>query len=182
MVSAESAAADDLRASIVERESRIVGLIPPRSGLWLEPQSNSNLLVERFVESHAVICRDVDPRLRRLKRHRSGAAIVFRGVHRPRARDIDGVITQRAIADTVSTVTRIDPGSAKAKPNGNGHFPCVRLRSLISRSLIRPVPPSADLDTDPKIRRCGDGFRPSGRASRRLDSPPFQKPLQIRTC
>ena len=27
---------DDLRAIIVEREGRIVGLIPPRSGLWRE--------------------------------------------------------------------------------------------------------------------------------------------------
>ena len=80
---------DDLRAIIVEREGRIVGLIPPRSGLWLESQSNPNLLVERFVESRAVICRDVDLLslvFARLKRHRSGAAIVFRGVHRPRAR------------------------------------------------------------------------------------------------
>ncbi len=95
---------DDLRAIIVEREGRIVGLIPPRSGLWLESQSNPNLLVERFVESRAVICRDVDLLslvLARLKRHRSGAAIVFRGVHRPRAHDIVGVITKRAIADTV---------------------------------------------------------------------------------
>ena len=74
---------DDLRAIIVEREGRIVGLIPPRSGLWLESQSNPNLLVERFVESRAVICRDVDLLslvFARLKRHRSGAAIVFRGV------------------------------------------------------------------------------------------------------
>jgi CIC family chloride channel protein len=95
---------DDLRAIIVEREGRIVGLIPPRSGLWLESQNNPNLLVERFVESRAVICRDVDLLslvLTRLKRHRSGAAIVFSGVDRPRARDIVGVITKRAIADTV---------------------------------------------------------------------------------
>jgi CIC family chloride channel protein len=95
---------DDLRAIIVEREGRIVGLIPPRSGLWLESRSNPNLLVERFVESRAVICRDVDLLslvFARLKRHRSGAAIVFRGVHRPRAHDIVGVITKRAIADTV---------------------------------------------------------------------------------
>ena len=95
---------DDLRAIIVEREGRIVGLIPPRSGLWLESQSNPNLHVERFVESRAVICRDVDLLslvFARLKRHRSGAAIVFRGVHRPRAHDIVGVITKRAIADTV---------------------------------------------------------------------------------
>jgi chloride channel protein, CIC family len=95
---------DDLRAIIVERQGRIVGLIPPRSGLWLESQSNPNLLVENFVESRAVICRDVDLLgfvFGRLKRHRSGAAIVFRGADRPRARDIVGVITKRAIADTV---------------------------------------------------------------------------------
>jgi len=95
---------DDLLAIIVEREGRIVGLIPPRSGLWRESQSNPNLLVERFVESRAVICRDVDLLslvFTRLKRHRSGAAIVFTGVNRPRARDIVGVITKRAIADTV---------------------------------------------------------------------------------
>jgi chloride channel protein, CIC family len=95
---------DDLRAIIVEREGRIVGLIPPRSGLWRESRGNPDLLVERFVESRAVICRDVDLLslvLARLKRHRSGAAIVFQGVHRPRVTDIVGVITKRAIADTV---------------------------------------------------------------------------------
>src|SRR5665213_3981221 len=72
-------AADDLRAIIVEREGRIVGLIPPRSGLWRESQNNPNLLVERFVETRVVICRDVDLLslvLARLKRRRSGAAIV----------------------------------------------------------------------------------------------------------
>jgi CIC family chloride channel protein len=95
---------DDVRAIIVERDGRIVGLIPPRSGLWRESQGNPNLLVERFVERRAVICRDVDLLSRvlaRLRRHRSGAAIVFRDAERPRARDIVGVITKRAIADTV---------------------------------------------------------------------------------
>jgi chloride channel protein, CIC family len=95
---------DDLRAIIVERDGRIVGLIPPRSGLWRESQGNPNLLVERFVESRVVICRDDDLLSRvlaRLKRHRAGAAIVFRDADRPRARDIVGVITKRAIADTV---------------------------------------------------------------------------------
>jgi CIC family chloride channel protein len=95
---------DDLRAIIVEREGRIVGLIPPRSGLWRETFGNPNLLVERFVESRSVLCRDVDLLslvLARLRRHRSGAAIVFSGTDRPRARDIVGVITKRAIADTV---------------------------------------------------------------------------------
>jgi CIC family chloride channel protein len=95
---------DDTRAIIVEREGRIIGLIPPRSGLWRESQSNPNLLVERFIESRALICRDVDLLslvFARLKRHRSGAAIVFRGVNRPKIGDVVGVITKRAIADTV---------------------------------------------------------------------------------
>jgi CIC family chloride channel protein len=95
---------DDLRAIVVERDGRIVGLIPPRSGLWLEAQSNPNLLVEGFVESRFVICRDIDLLslvFARLKRRRSGAAIVFHGVRRPRVSDIVGVITKRAIADTI---------------------------------------------------------------------------------
>jgi CIC family chloride channel protein len=95
---------NDLCAIIVEREGRIVGLIPPRSGLWRASQGDPNLKVERFVESRAVICRDVDLLSRvfaRLRRHRAGAAIVFAGADRPRASDIVGVITKRAIADTV---------------------------------------------------------------------------------
>ena len=95
---------DDLRAIVVERDGKIVGLIPPRSGLWRESQSGPGLPVERFVESRAVICRDVDLLslvFARLKRRRSGAAIVFHGVDRPRAKDIVGIITKRAIADTV---------------------------------------------------------------------------------
>ena len=39
--------------------------------------------------------------LARLKRHGAGAAILFQGARRPRATDIVGVITKRAIADTV---------------------------------------------------------------------------------
>ena len=95
---------DDLRAIIVENEGRIVGLIPPRSGLWRESANNPDRLVDDFVEKRAVVCRDVDLLslvFARLKRHRSGAAIVFSGVNRPRARDIVGVITKRSIADTV---------------------------------------------------------------------------------
>lgn len=95
---------DDLRAIIVERDGRIVGLIPPRSGLWLESRDNPNLLVERFVERRMVICRDVDLLslvFARLRRHRSGAAIIFHGVHRPRVRDVVGIITKRSIADAV---------------------------------------------------------------------------------
>jgi CIC family chloride channel protein len=95
---------DDLRAIVVEREGRIVGLIPPRSGLWLESRTNPDLLVERFVENRMVICRDQDLLsmvFARLRRHRSGAAIIFRGRHRPRVSDIVGIITKRAIADAV---------------------------------------------------------------------------------
>lgn len=95
---------DDLRAIVVRREDRIVGLIPPRSSLWLESQINPDLLIEHFVENRVVICRDQDLLslvLARLKRHRAGAAIVFQGAHRPRVDDIVGIITKRAIADTV---------------------------------------------------------------------------------
>ncbi len=95
---------EDLRAIVVEREGRIVGLVPPRSGLWIESRNNPDMLVDRFVESRVVVCRDVDLLslvFARLKRHRAGAAIVFSGAERPRARDIVGVITKRAIADTV---------------------------------------------------------------------------------
>ncbi len=95
---------DDLRAIIVEHEGRIVGLIPPRSGLWRESANNPNRLVDDFVERRAVVCRDSDLLslvLARLKRHRAGAAIVFHGTRRPRAADVVGVITKRAIADAV---------------------------------------------------------------------------------
>jgi CIC family chloride channel protein len=95
---------DDLRAIIVEDEGRIVGLIPPRSGLWRESVNNPNRLVDDFVEKRAVVCRDVDLLslvLARLKRHGAGAAIVFKGERRPRTADVVGVITKRAIADAV---------------------------------------------------------------------------------
>jgi CIC family chloride channel protein len=51
---------DDLRAIIVERIGRIVGLIPPRSGFWRESVSNAARLVGDFAEEHLVVCRDVD--------------------------------------------------------------------------------------------------------------------------
>jgi len=92
------------QAIVVEREGRIVGLIPPRSGLWLESWTNPDLLVERFVEERVVICRDQDLLslvFARLRRHRAGAAIIFRGPNRPRVTDIVGIITKRAIADAV---------------------------------------------------------------------------------
>ena len=94
----------DLRAIIVERKGRIVGLIPPHSGLWAQSQTSPGLLVERFVESRVVVCRDNDLLslvFTRLRRRRCGAAIVFHGAGRPRMRDVVGVITRRAIADAV---------------------------------------------------------------------------------
>jgi CIC family chloride channel protein len=97
---------DDLRAIIVEHEGRIVGLVPPRSGIWRESVNNPDRPVEDFVEKRLVVCRDVDLLslvLARLKRHGAGAAIVFKGSHRPRAADVVGVITKRAIADAVIT-------------------------------------------------------------------------------
>ena len=95
---------DDLRAIIVEQDGRIVGLVPPRSGIWRESVNNPDRPVEDFVEKRLVVCRDVDllsQVLARLKRHGAGAAIVFHGEHRPRASDVVGVITKRAIADAV---------------------------------------------------------------------------------
>jgi len=95
---------DDLRAIVVEREGRIVGLVPPRSGLWREARSNPEALIDTFVESHPALCRDSDLLslvLARLKRRRAGAAVVFSGSGRPRAHDVVGVVTKRAIADAV---------------------------------------------------------------------------------
>ena len=42
---------DDARAIVVERDDRIVGLIPPRSGLWMESQINPDLLMSRHSPS-----------------------------------------------------------------------------------------------------------------------------------
>jgi chloride channel protein, CIC family len=95
---------DDVRAIVVERDGRIVGLVPPRSGLWLEARTNPDVLVESYAESRIVICRDQDLlslAFARLKRHRAGAAIVFRGSARPRINDVVGIITKRAVADAV---------------------------------------------------------------------------------
>lgn len=95
---------NDARAIVVEREGRIVGLIPPRSGLWVQSQINPDVLVEGFAERRLVICRDQDLLslvFARLKRHRAGAAIVFHGNFRPRVGDIVGIVTKRVIADAV---------------------------------------------------------------------------------
>jgi len=96
--------ADEVRAIIVEREGRVVGLAPPRSGLWIAVQKDPETPIDRFVEPRLVVCRDVDLLslvFARLRRRRASAAIVFAGDVRPRVRDVVGVITKRAIADTV---------------------------------------------------------------------------------
>jgi len=53
-------AGDDLRAIVVERDGRLVGLLPPRSGLWREARINPDALIDRFVEQPPAICRDTD--------------------------------------------------------------------------------------------------------------------------
>jgi CIC family chloride channel protein len=94
-----------VRCEIARTGVRKPDLHPPReAGLWRESVNNPGRLVDDFVEERAVVCRDVDLLslvLARLKRHRAGAAIVFKGEHRPRASDVVGVITKRAIADAV---------------------------------------------------------------------------------
>ncbi|MGO9741503.1 MAG: chloride channel protein [Roseiarcus sp.] len=95
---------DDIRAIIVERQGRIVGLISPRSGLWRESVDNPDVIVDRYIDRRMVLCLETDPMglvLARLKRHRSSAAIVYSGEGRPRVKDVVGIITKRAIADAV---------------------------------------------------------------------------------
>ncbi|MEZ5856123.1 MAG: chloride channel protein [Hyphomicrobiaceae bacterium] len=99
-----SANTQDLPAILVEREGRIVGLIPPRSGLWRESGQNPDVLVDQFMEKHLVLCRDTDILslvFGRLRRRHVGAAIVFEGEHKPHANNVVGIITKRAIADTI---------------------------------------------------------------------------------
>jgi CIC family chloride channel protein len=95
---------DEALAVIVEREGRIAGLVPPRSGLWREYRRNPDAIVDDFMEPQIVLCRNDDllsVALSRLKRHGAGAAIVYGGHGRPRVKDIVGILTKRAIADTV---------------------------------------------------------------------------------
>jgi CIC family chloride channel protein len=96
--------ADDLMAIVVEREGRIVGLVPPRSGLWVQRREDPSLTIDAFVEPQLVLIREDDllsRALARLKRHRAGAAIVYAGAGRPLAKNVVGVVTKRAIADAV---------------------------------------------------------------------------------
>ena len=88
---------DDLAPVVVEREGRIVGLVPPRSGLWSRLRSDADVRVEDFMEPNLVLVRDTDllsRALARLKRHRAGAALVYAGEGRPQAKDVVGVRDQ----------------------------------------------------------------------------------------
>jgi CIC family chloride channel protein len=95
---------DDLVPVVVEREGRLVGLVPPRSGLWSRFRADPLVKVEDFMEPNLVLVRDTDllsRALARLKRHRAGAALVYAGDGRPQAEDVVGVVTKRVIADAV---------------------------------------------------------------------------------
>jgi CIC family chloride channel protein len=95
---------DDLPAILLEDDGRIVGLIPPRSGLWRHAKSKPGMLVDGFAERDIVLARETDLLslvFSRLKRRGGGAAIVFRGKHRPKIEDVVGVVTKRVIADAV---------------------------------------------------------------------------------
>jgi CIC family chloride channel protein len=95
---------DDLAPVVVVREGRIVGLVQPRSGLWSRFRADPSVKVEDFMEPLLVLVRETDllsRTLARLKRHRSGAAIVYAAEGKPQAKDVVGVVTKRAIADAV---------------------------------------------------------------------------------
>lgn len=95
---------DILPPIIIEREGRIVGLVPPRSGLWSAALREPTAPVESFARADFVLVRDTDPMSRvftRLHRRQRGAALVSTGTGVPRIGDIVGVITKRAIADAV---------------------------------------------------------------------------------
>jgi hypothetical protein len=86
-------------ASITRSLSRISLGLSFRLATWRAPETAVS-----DPHRHPALCRDTDIlnlALARLKSHGSGAAIVFRGDGRPRARDLVGVITKRAIADAV---------------------------------------------------------------------------------
>ncbi len=96
--------ADNAPPIVVQRDGRIVGLVPPRSSLWLEFQDKPDACVDHYMETRIVLCRDVDLLslvLGRLKRRRCSAALVINKADRPKAQDVIGVVTKRAIADVV---------------------------------------------------------------------------------
>ena len=89
---------------IIERDGHIVGLVPPRSGLWSAALREPSAPVDRFARPDFVLVRDIDVMSRvfaRMNRRRRGAALVYKGKGRPRIGAVVGVITKRAIADAV---------------------------------------------------------------------------------
>ena len=51
---------DDLMPVVVEREGRLVGLVPPRSGLWSRYRADPTVKVEDFMEPNLVLVRETD--------------------------------------------------------------------------------------------------------------------------
>jgi CIC family chloride channel protein len=89
---------------VVVRDERIVGIVPVRSSLWPRALRDPNLTVEALARPDYVLARETDLLsgvFERMKRHRRNAALVVSGAGVPRAENIKGVITKRAIADAV---------------------------------------------------------------------------------
>src|SRR5664279_704229 len=89
---------------VVGRGGHIVGIVPPRSGLWPQALRDASLTVDRLADHDFVLARESDLLARvfeRMKRHHKEAAIVISGEGVPRMENIRGVITKRSIADTV---------------------------------------------------------------------------------
>jgi len=89
---------------VVGREGRIIGIVPPRSGLWPQALRDPDLTVDALADHNFILARKNDLLNRvfeRMKRHRREAAIVVGGEGVPRIDDIIGVITKRSIADTI---------------------------------------------------------------------------------
>ena len=89
---------------VIKRGGRIVGIVPPRSGLWAKALGDPALTIDDFAERDVLLARETDLLSRvfeRMKRHQKEAAVVVAGQGVPRAEDIRGVITKRSIADAI---------------------------------------------------------------------------------
>ena len=112
-------------------EGRIVGLVPPRSGLWREARIRPDALIDPFVEIPPAVCGDTDPVAPLSpdfeRAAAPGAAIVFHGVGS-------------------AEPARRRRGRHQTSDSRRGDR---KLRSLISRSR------------DPKSSQCLDEPRPT---------------------
>ena len=89
---------------VLGRDGRIIGIVPPRSGLWPQALKNPSLTIDSLAKNDFVLARETDLLGRvfeRMKRHDKGAAIVVGGTGVPNTDDIRGVITKRTIADAI---------------------------------------------------------------------------------